>query len=315
MITERIDNITKIDPAHYGVNIPAPNSVKIELTGRCNFNCSYCARSMKLREQKDMDFTFYKRVVQEMYDAGVRELGLFYLGESFLYKQLPEAIAYAKDVGFPYVFLTTNGSLSDSFIVGKCIRAGLDSLKFSLNYADEEQFVSIARVKASLFEKVLENIRTAKSVRDSVHRETGHKCGLYASYIAYDTAQANKMKKVVDELSLYLDEIYALPLYNQASFVQKVVDELGYTPVAGNLGRLEAMREPLPCWSCFTEGHITYDGRLSACCFDHDNRFTMGNLNDLTFMQAWNSEKFQDLRRKHLAKNVCNSPCEKCVIW
>ena len=314
-ITERIDATTFIDSTHLGVNIPAPKSVKIELTGRCNFNCSFCARSMKLREQSDMDFEFYKRVVLDMYNSGVEELGLFYLGESFLYPKLVESIKYAKDIGIPYVFLTTNGSIADPFIVGKCIRAGLDSLKFSLNYADQEQFISIARVKGPLYERILDNIRVAKSVRDALHRETGHKCGLYASYIAYDQAQKPKMDKVVNELSMFLDEIYALPLYNQASFVQKTVDNLGYVPVAGNLGRLDALREPLPCWSCFTEGHITWDGHLSACCFDHDNRFSMGNLNSLTFMEAWNSEKFQTLRAAHLAKEVKGTPCEKCVVW
>jgi len=27
--------------------------------------------------------------------------------------------------------------------------------------------------------------------------------------------------------------------------------------IAGNQGRVGALREPLPCWSAFTEGHIT----------------------------------------------------------
>jgi mRNA-degrading endonuclease toxin of MazEF toxin-antitoxin module len=49
-------------------------------------------------------------------------------------------------------------------------------------------------------------------------------------------------------------------------------------PTAGNQGRVGALRKPLPCWSLFTEGHVTHDGRLSACCFDHDGRFEMGDL-------------------------------------
>ncbi len=314
-ITDKIDMITLIDKAHYGTTIPAPRSVKIELTGRCNFRCSYCARSMRLRDQKDMDFEFFRTVVRDMHASGVQELGLFYLGESFLYPRLVEAIQYAKETGFKYVFLTTNGSIAWPAEVEACMRAGLDSLKFSLNYADEKQFEELTRVKGRHFYRVLDNLRAAHHVRTKIEDETGHRCGLYASYIAYDDEQKTKMQDLLNSIEPYVDEVYALPLYNQASFVQKVIDDLGYIPVAGNLGRLDNLREPLPCWACFTEGHITYDGRLSACCFDHDGRFTMGDLTKHSFMDCWNSERFVKLREAHLAKNVCNTVCEKCVVW
>ena len=39
MITERIDAMTKIPPSHLRAEAPAPKSVKIELTGRCNYRC------------------------------------------------------------------------------------------------------------------------------------------------------------------------------------------------------------------------------------------------------------------------------------
>ena len=33
---------------------PCPTSVKIELTGRCDYKCFFCATGMKLRETGDM---------------------------------------------------------------------------------------------------------------------------------------------------------------------------------------------------------------------------------------------------------------------
>lgn len=314
-ITNRIDNITKIDEAHLGVNIPAPKSVKIELTGKCNFRCSFCARVQNLRETGHMDFELFKCLAYDMHESGVEELGLFYLGESFLYPKLAEAIKFAKSIGFPYVFLTTNGSLADGYNVAQCIRSGLDSLKFSLNYSDKEQFEDLARVNSKYFDKMIDNIATAHSVRNAIERETGKHCGLYGSYIMYDGEQRQKMQKILKTVEPYLDEVYELPLYNQASFVQETVNELGYKPTAGNRGRLDNMRDPLPCWACFTEGHITYDGLLSACCFDHDNRFTMADLKQVSFMEGWNSDKFRELRAAHLSKDVSNTVCEDCVIW
>jgi len=307
-ITDRIDAITGLTE-EYGVPAPpAPKSVKIEITGRCNFACSFCAHNNRLRTVNEMKQEDFKRIVKEMREAGVEELGVFYLGESFLCKWLPEAIRYAKeDCGYPYVFLTTNGSLSTPEKVKECMEAGLDSLKFSLNYADEEQFKEIAQVKGSLFSKIAENVKAAHAVRE----EGGYECGLYGSYIAYDGEQGERINEYIADLEPYVDELYALPLYNQAALIEN--DEWEF--VQGNRGRLDALRDPLPCWSIFTEGHISFDGRLSACCFDHDNRFNMGDLNEISFMDAWHSEKFQELRAAHLKLDVSGTICEKCVIY
>ena len=310
-ITARIDNITSIKDVYRHPHIPAPESVKIELTGRCNFACSFCARSYKLRKQMDMDRQFYSRVIREMRDAGVQELGMFYLGESFMLKWLPDAIAEAKQVGFPYVFCTTNGSLSNPKKVRACMEAGLDSLKFSYNYADAAQLEDIAGVKGRHFELIKKNIKAAWEVREA----HGFDTGLYASYIEYDGAQAERMMDAVDEIRPYVDEVYALPLYNQADLVSTEVARRDWRPTAGNRGRIGALREGLPCWAVFTEGHITWDGKLSACCFDHTGDFNMGDLNQLPFEEAWNSAAFQELRRRHLTKDVRGTACESCVAY
>jgi radical SAM protein with 4Fe4S-binding SPASM domain len=311
MITEKIDAITKIDESHLGTSIPAPKSVKIELTGRCNFSCAFCARGQNLRDVADIDKVLFKRVLKEMRDEGVEEIGLFYLGESFMVPWLPEAIKYAKDIGYPYVFLTTNGSLATPKKVKECMEAGLDSLKFSYNYADGEQLKEIARVKTSYFDRIVTNMKEAARIRD----DGGYKCGLYASYIEYDGEQQERMLDAVKEIESYMDQVYALPLYNQASLVTEEEKARGWAYTAGNRGRLEALRDPLPCWSAFTEGHITWDGRMSACCFDHNDNLTMGDLNEMSFMEAWNSDRFQTLRAAHLKKDIKGTACENCVAY
>lgn len=220
-ITERIDRITLLTQEYRSGTPPVPRSVKIELTARCDFQCFFCASSMRLRDKADIDEAFYRRVLKEMRALGVEEVGLFYLGESFLYRWLPEAIRY-------------------------------------------------------------------------------------------DEGQLARMEAAVQRILPYVDEHYWLPLYGQAGLTSGA---RGTRPTAGNQGRVGALRKPLPCWSLFTEGHITFDGRLSACCFDHDGRFDMGDLNTETFMQAWHSEPFQKLRRANLAEDVRGTACEKCIAY
>ena len=311
-ITKKIDAITHIPPEYRATFIPVPRSVKIELTARCNYACSFCASSQNLREKGEMSFDFFCDITMQMRRAGVEELGLFFLGESFMVKWLPKAVHWAKrTAGFPYVFLTTNGSLASPDKVAKCMANGLDSLKWSFNYANPEQLHEIAGVKESYFHTVVRNIRSAHDIRET----DGWGCGLYASYIQYDGAQGARMEKAIEQIRPYVDEIYPLPLYNQAGFASEREEEQGWKPIPGNIGRADKPVPPLPCWAVFTEAHVTYDGKLGACCFSHDERFDMADLNTTPFDEAWNSQTFQSLRRAHLDEDVTGTVCERCVIY
>ncbi|HEY0663348.1 MAG TPA: radical SAM protein, partial [Thiobacillaceae bacterium] len=178
-ITERIDRITLLTPEYRCVAPPPPKSVKIELTARCDFQCFFCASPMRLRDRAEIDPAFYRRILREMRELGVEELGRFYLGDAFVCRWLPEAIRYAKqDCGYPYVFLTTNGRMARPPRVRECMEAGLDSLKFSFNFNGPEQFREGTGVRASDFWQVLENLKGARRVRDEVAAATGHRCGL-----------------------------------------------------------------------------------------------------------------------------------------
>ena len=310
-ITNRIDAVTRIPERYLAATLPAPRSVKIELTSQCNYRCGFCAHRLRMKDRGEMDRAFFERVVGEMADAGVEELGVFYIGESFMCRWLPDAIAYAKRRGIRYVFLTTNGSLATPRRVDACMAAGLDSLKFSMNNADEEQFEEIAAVKGKLFRESVSNLKKARAVRDS----GGYNCGIYASSIQYDGEQQVRMQALVDEIRPFVDEHYWLPLYSMGSMTTQREEELGYRPIAGNQGRVGALRDPLPCWSAFTEGHITYDGKLSACCFDAGDKWVMADLKTVPFLDGWNSPAFVALREAHLRKDVKGTICESCVAY
>jgi radical SAM protein with 4Fe4S-binding SPASM domain len=167
-------------------------------------------------------------------------------------------------------------------------------------------------VKASLFETSLVNIRQAHGTR----AEHGFKTKLYASSIQYDDDQQAKMRELLRaRVEPYVDQHYWLPLYSMGAFAADREAELGFRPTAGNQGRLGALRAPLPCWSAFTEGHVTAEGKLSACCFDATKHWTMGDLTEQSFMEAWNSPEFVALREAHLRKDVKGTACEACVAY
>ncbi|MBI4374970.1 MAG: radical SAM protein [Elusimicrobia bacterium] len=314
-ITERIDHVTLIPQEYLKDVLPAPKSVKIEISPRCNYRCGFCAlRTRAVQPKHDMDFELFKRVTFQMRQAGVEEIGVFYLGESFMNPELLiNCINYLKKtIGMPYVFLTSNASIANPLAVEECMKAGLDSLKWSVNAADDEQFEKIMGVATKLFDNALRNIKAAWEART----RGGYKTGLYASSIHYDEQQRKQMESLLAERVLpYVDQHYWLPLYSMGAFATRREEELGYRPTAGNQGRLGALRDPLPCWSAFTEGHVTAEGKLSACCFDANANWVMGDLSKQSFMDAWNSEAFVKLRQAHLRKDVSGTVCQQCIAY
>jgi len=315
MITDRIDAVTRIPPEYLNATLRAPKSVKIEISPRCNYRCGFCAlRNREVQPKWDMDFNLFKRITREMREAGVEEIGVFYLGESFMNPRLlVDCIHYLKqDIGIPYVFLTSNASMAFPEAVEECMKAGLDSLKWSCNAANEDQFEKIMGVSKKLFYTAIDNLQQAWEVR----QKGNYKTGLYASSIRYDGEQQKMMEEFLAKNVIpYVDQHYWLPLYSMGAFAIDREEELGYRPTAGNQGRLGALRDPLPCWSAFTEGHVTAEGKLSACCFDATANWTMGDLNTVSFMEAWNSPQFVKLRAAHLRKDVSGTVCEACIAY
>jgi hypothetical protein len=280
----RIEAVTRIPVSQLLTAPPAPKAVKIELTAQCNYACDFCAHATRQRTRGEMSWPLFTRLVGEMADAGVEELGFFFIGESFLCDWLPDAIGHAKARGIRYAFLTTNGSLASADRVKACMEAGLDALKFSVNFATEAQFRGVAHARSRLYRDAIANLKAARRVRD----EGGYPCGLYASSIELDDVQQERMRPLIAEILPYVDEHYWLPLH------------------------VKGGPETIPCWSLFTEAHVTCDGKLSACCFDPDEHAVMADLATTPFLEGWNSERFARLREAHLRRDVSCTMCEDC---
>jgi|WetSurSiteA1Bulk_404760.scaffolds.fasta_scaffold00273_4 hypothetical protein len=314
-MTSRLYKIAKIPKEYLREDPPLPKSVKIELCSDCNFGCSYCAFSTRTEKpQKEMDFELFKKIANELKENQIPEVGVFYIGESMVSMNLLfEAVSYLKDEAkIPYVFLTSNGSLAIAHNTKRLMKRGIDSIKWSVNFADIDQFRSMTKVgptkmdpqkDSRTFEQILINIQKAWELRE----QWGYKTRLYASSIHYNDEQVEKMKPLLETSILpYVDEHYWLPLLNE-------VPEFGNKKTPGNVGMYDNPVDPLPCWALFTAGHVLVDGRFTCCCHDATGQWVMGDFKTQSLKEIWYSDKFKELRRAHLAKNVKGTVCNECI--
>ena len=314
-IAQRIKRITSISNDRFTQTPPCPKSVKIEIVPRCNYKCQYCAICFRKEQPtQDMDWGLFKTMTRDMKQAGVEEIGVFYIGESFMNPELlAKSIKFLKqELQIPYVFLTSNASLASYDAVRDCMRLGLDSLKWSCNAADTQQFTELMGMPEVMFGKALANIKAAKEVREKY----GYKTKLYASSVKYDANQPARMDTVLKTMILpNVDEHYWLPLYTAGGQAIEKEGKLGMKPIAGNTGMLDDPVDPIPCWTLFTGAHIRADGTMTACCLDGTGYWQVGDLKTQKFMEAWHSQEFKDLRKAHLDNNIKGTKCEKCALF
>jgi len=303
-ISERVDSHTHVPTQKLVPEPPFPDAIKIELTSHCNYSCSFCASKRSLRAQGEIDRSFLFRILKEAASIGVKEIGMFLLGESFLVKDLPEYIRYAKEeAGIEYVFITTNGSLCTPERLSAVVDAGLDSIKFSINAGSSERYREVHGV--DMYDKVVSNVEWPHKHLAEKNSRKPRTC---VSSV-YMEEHREELEGLRERMLRYVDDFYFLPLYNQAGHV----GGKQYTKIIGNPGRYENMVSPVPCWALFNASKITWDGKLTMCCFDHDTRFEVADLQTSSLLEAWQHPKFVALRKRHLNNELSGSLCAGCL--
>jgi MoaA/NifB/PqqE/SkfB family radical SAM enzyme len=303
-ITELIAEAYNIAPEYKKERPPFPKRAKIEITNRCDHKCYHCQNTYYSGKYQDIDKDLLFRIIKELKELHVEQLGLFWMGEPLLVKELPEYIAFSKEVGISYVFITTNGRLATPDRMEKLFESGLDSVKFSISADCRENYINICGVDA--FDQVISNLKETKRLRGNNDAPK-----IYASSV-FDPNNEGHYNRIHDLILPYVDQHYPLRLYGKRKIVKQNNE---YQVVDLPVEESRSLESMLPCWPLFTEPHINCDGYMSACFCDLDEKFIMGDLRKMSLMEAWHSDKYVALRKRHLSKDVTGCICESCVAF
>lgn len=138
------------------------NYVRISVTDRCNFRCTYCmpAEGVKCLSHSDIlryeDIEFVCRVFADMGVGKFRFTG----GEPLVRKgMIPFLVKLKQDMPQVKTAITTNASLLENY-AAELAQTGLHSLNISLDTLDPEKFAAVTRIGS--IDRVLAGIRAAK---------------------------------------------------------------------------------------------------------------------------------------------------------
>lgn len=267
-----------------------PSLLLIELTNRCNADCWYCGRNHRFREDCDMDFGLFKRIIDLC--PFTREVHPQLLGEPMLHPDFIDALSYIKKRG-KRVILYTNGSLLDITMSEKLlgILGPDDEIKFSVDGFDKESY---EKIRSGLsWETVSSNIANFAHLQQDRNHPVPFQIRM--------TRLPENESRIADWTSFWHKYTPHLNIQNRI----EVLPPLSQKFVCG---------KPVTHVYDRVTKHLTVksNGDLILCCCDRFGQFVFGNLMEDSPLDIYNSEGFNRVRKSML--DGVNYPyiCDQC---
>jgi MoaA/NifB/PqqE/SkfB family radical SAM enzyme len=268
---------------------PFPRQIQIETSNICNHQCSFCAYTLMQRPKNHMDKNLFRQLAKEAFSLGAREIGLFAGAEPLTCKWIDEYIAFCRDIGYEYIYISTNGALANQEKLKLILDAGLNSIKFSVNGGNRETYKLVHQKDD--FDTVINNIKFVNEYRKTLTQNVF--LGVSFVGMPHTNSTFNDLKELLADI---VDEIIFYEASNQSGQMPELID-----PPYRN------------CHLPFNKAHISLEGFLKVCCNDYENLLAVEDLKKMSLMEAWHSERFKALRQKHINNDLQSTVCANCI--
>lgn len=122
--------------------------IKLEVTHSCHLRCVHCSSLAGVACVRQMEWVDCRRILKEAAEMGVTEAA-FSGGEPLLWASLPEAIAYATELGIEATLYTTGISPNADIVFEALKAAGLSRVIFSVFAREREGHEAVTLIKGS----------------------------------------------------------------------------------------------------------------------------------------------------------------------
>jgi len=262
------------------------DDLRVSVTDRCNFRCTYCmpAEGLKWLPKEDLlTFEELARLLGIFVGLGVRSIKVTG-GEPTVRADLPTLVRMFREAGPGLdMSMTTNGVLLDR-LARPLARAGLDRVTVSCDSLKRHRFEEMTRRDA--LDRVLAGLRAAEAaglapikincvviggkneeeVVDFARwsRQTGYEVR-FIEYMPLDAERAWERAKVVPSGSILAAIDAAFPLLPVSSSNEPATSYRFADGAPGGVGVVASVTEPF-CESC-DRLRLTAEGQLRACLF------------------------------------------------
>ena len=301
------------DEREIGLEPELPECLNVEINNTCNHKCIFCGfHSPYIEQPKHFKESVMKTdVVYEILEQakrlgiGRREVGFYTSGEVFLHKDFSNIVRYAKELGFTYTFITTNGVLAVPQKMKEVIDAGLDSIRFSVNGADRKIYEAMHG--RDDFDTVLNNIKFLRSYLDEKNININTSVSVVVT--KENRMQIPKMKEIFKDL---VDEILFIPVMELKDFNKDLHERLSLEEY---IEKEIVENKELHCPLLYNTMYIDSNCKVRSCCYAFTKSVEMFDLNkEMDLEKAWYSSLYKFYRKAMLDGNLKGTICEGCAM-
>lgn len=270
-----------------------PDHVDIEISSICNLHCPMCYtitdEFRKTVKKGLMDFSLFKKIIDECAEHNTYSIRLSLRGEPFLHPRIMDMIRYAKKKGIKEVSTLTNGVKLDPKMFEELIDAGMDWLTISFDGLGKT-YESIRR--PAKYNEALAKIKEYHTIKK--------RRGVVKPIVKIQSiwpAIEKDPHKYYNTFKHISDMIATNPLIDYLRNDKDIVYEDDFTcPVL---------------WQRITIGS---DGKVLLCSNDERGGFIIGDVNKQSVHSVWHGKKMTYARRMHLKKIGYKkiAPCKDC---
>jgi len=276
-----------------------PLCLDIEVAAVCDLACPFCFRQYIATPDKVISEKLYRRLIDECARLQIPSVKLNWRGEPLLHPKLPEFIDMAKRAGVLETLINTNATRLDETLSRALIEAGLDQIIYSFDGGTKETYekMRVGRFRPNTFEKVYGNIRRFAEIR----RELGAAFPYTKIQMILTEDTFNEQdsffalfEDCVDDVSVkaYTERGGYLPDLDEASRAEigPILDAYGVDHNAAYWRDLNndlyVAKDRLACEQPYQRLIVTYDGRVSMCCYDWGSEHPVGYVDQDGFARG-----------------------------
>ena len=291
-----------------------PVSITIEPTNICNLRCPVCETGANILGRKPQMMTYEEFIkIIDKVGPGANHVMFYFMGETFLNKEVYRMIRYARDMGL-YVMTCTNGDVVDPQAL---YESGINLVSFQIGGITQETH-SIYRINSNL-SRVMGNLsRYIEIIRLGGRKPTEHHVELGFIAMRHNEGEIEEFMKVAEKMGVdrknIINPCVRTPQQGR-DFLPQSDDYWIYEREKFVQGGCLSPKKNYPKNSCpwlYYSITIQVDGSVVPCCRDPHGRYIAGNLLKQPLNEIWNGPKLREFRKAVFNNQTDVNICRLC---
>ena len=261
-----------------------PLCIDLEVASVCDLACPHCYRQYIATPDKLMSTDLAFRLIDQLAEQGVPSVKFNWRGEPLMNRDLPKIIDYAKKNGVLETIINTNATLLKGEYAEELMSSGLDLLIYSFDGGSKKTYdkLRVGRFKENKFEDIIKNIENFQRLKDkkkSPFPRTKIQMVLTKETYSEQDEYFSMFKSIVNDVSVKQYTERGGDIKETETGKNKLDKDRVY--MKNFDGELFVSEGRLPCEQPFQRMLVTYDGRVSMCCYDWGSMHPVGYVDSL----------------------------------